>query len=253
MGRPFLALLAGLLALACAAAGEAAGLTVSAAVSLKESFQEIARGFEADHPGYPVAVNFASSGHLQRQIERGAPVDVFASAATRPMDALEKARRILPRTRRIFAANRLVLVRSRGSAAVTSFSSLGASFEGRLAIGNPLHVPAGDYAKQVLESLGYWKTLRPRLILAEHVRQVLDYVARGEVDAGMVYRTDVLRARVRVEVVEEAPSGSHKPIVYPIAVVAETHSLEWAEAFVRFVLSAKGRSILARAGFGPPP
>ncbi|MFQ5693882.1 MAG: molybdate ABC transporter substrate-binding protein [Nitrospinota bacterium] len=254
MRRAFFVLFLSLLTLASAPRGEAAQaarLTVSAAISLRESFQRIAREFQAARPGDRVALNFASSGHLQRQIERGAPVDVFAAAGRQPMDALERAKLVRPGTRRVFATNRLALIRPRGSAAVKSFGSLGRRFAGRLVIGNPAHVPAGFYARQALQSMGYWEALRPSLILAQHVRQVLDYVARGEVDAGIVYLTDVRQARGRVDLVAEAPAGSHAAIEYPIAVMAETRFPRAAEAFVRFVLGPKGRSALAEAGFGP--
>lgn len=253
MLRAFPILFLSLLALASASTGEAARLTVSAAISLREVFEAIGRAFEAAHPADRVALNFASSGHLHRQIERGAPVDVFAASGIQPVKALEEANLLRPGTRRIFATNRLVLVRPKGNVSVQSFSTLGGGFSGRLVIGNPAHVPAGAYAKQALVSLGYWKTLSPNLILAAHVRQVLDYVARGEVDAGIVYRTDALQEKDRVERVAEAPPGSHARIEYPIAVVAETRFPNEAEAFVRFVLSEKSRRILARAGFGPAP
>ncbi|MFQ5915068.1 MAG: molybdate ABC transporter substrate-binding protein [Nitrospinota bacterium] len=253
MLRAYFLLCLSLLMLASAPRGAAAGLIVSAAISLKESFQRIAREFEKAHRQYQVVLNFASSGYLQRQIEQGAPVDVFASAAVRQMDALEKAKFLHPGTRRIFATNRIVLVRPKGGALVTSFSALGGGFQGRLVIGNPVHVPVGFYAKQALESLGYWKGLQPDLILADHVRQVLDYVARGEVDAGIVYYTDWIQAKDAVEVVGEPPSESHKPIEYPIAVIAGTRFLQGAASFVRFILGPKSQSILARAGFGSPP
>ncbi len=232
---------------------QGADLTISAAISLREAFEQIAIGFEATHPGYRLTLNFASSGHLQRQIERGAPVDVFASAAIRQMDALTKAKQLHPGSRRIFATNRLVLIRPKKNGLVKSFATLGGEFRGRLVIGNPAYVPAGSYAKQVLESLGYWKSLQPRLVLADHVRQVLDYVARGEVDAGIVYRTDALNGKKRVTVVEDAPSGSHNPIEYPIAIVSGTKNLDGAEAFLRFVIGERGQRILVGFGFGPGP
>jgi molybdate transport system substrate-binding protein len=235
--------------------GEAARLTVSAAISLKEVFRKIAKEFEARHPEHRVSLNLGSSGHLQRQIELGAPVDVFATAALFPMEALGRANLLQPGTRKVFATNRLSLVRPRGSGAVDGFSVLGKGFQGRLVIGNPRHVPAGVYAKQTLVALGYWKGLSASLILAEHVRQVLDYVVRGEVDAGIVYRTDALREKGRVDRVAEAPPGSHAPIAYPIAVIAETRYPREALRFVNFVLGGASRAILSRAGFGPadPP
>ena len=230
--------------------GEAARLTVSAAISLKEVFRKIVKEFESRHPEHRVSLNLGSSGHLQRQIELGAPVDVFAPAALFPMEALERANLLQPGTRKVFATNRLSLVRPRGSGAVDGFTFLGRGFQGRLVIGNPRHVPAGIYAKQALVALGYWKKLSARLIFAEHVRQVLDYVVRGEVDAGIVYRTDALREKGWVDLVAEAPPGSHARIAYPIAVIAESRYPRGAMRFLKFVLGEASRAILSRAGFG---
>jgi molybdate transport system substrate-binding protein len=230
---------------------EAARLTVSAAISLKEVFRKIVKEFESRHPELRVSLNLGSSGHLQRQIELGAPVDVFAPAALFPMEALERANLLRPGTRKVFATNRLSLVRPRGSGAVDGFSVLGRGFQGRLVIGNPRHVPAGIYAKQALVALGYWKKLSARLIFAEHVRQVLDYVVRGEVGAGIVYRTDALREKGRVDLVAEAPPGSHARITYPIAVIAESRYPRGAMRFLKFVLGEASRAVLSRAGFGP--
>ena len=231
--------------------GEAGRLTVSAAISLKEVFRKIVKEFESRYPEHRVSLNLGSSGHLQRQIEMGAPVDVFAPAALFPMEALERANLLQPGTRKEIATNRLSLVRPRGSGAVDGFSVLGKGFQGRLVIGNPRHVPAGIYAKQTLVALGYWKKLSASLIFAEHVRQVLDYVVRGEVDAGIVYRTDALREKGQVDRVAEAPPGSHARIAYPIAVIAESRDPQGAMRFVNFVLGAASRAILSRAGFGP--
>ncbi len=230
--------------------GESARLTVSAAASLEEAFQEIARRFQDAHPEHRVSLNLASSGHLQRQIERGAPVDVFASASPRPMDALEKEGLIQPASRNVMARNRLVLIASKG-AAIRSFSDLGKNFQGWLAVGNPRHVPAGFYSKEVLEWLGYWARLSSNRVLAENVLQVLEYVATGEADAGLVYRTDALRDRYQVKLIDEAPAGSHAPIEYPIAVVAGSRSPEASKAFVDFVLSSPAQAALAQAGFEP--
>ena len=225
-------------------------MTVSAAISLKEVFRKIVKEFESRHPEHRVSLNLGSSGHLQRQIELGAPVDVFAPAALFPMEALERANLLQPGTRKVFATNRLSLVRPRGSGAVDGFTFLGRGFQGRLVIGNPRHVPAGIYAKQALVALGYWKKLSARLIFAEHVRQVLDYVVRGEVDAGIVYRTDALREKGWVDLVAEAPPGSHARIAYPIAVIAESRYPRGAMRFLKFVLGEASRAILSRAGFG---
>lgn len=250
MRRLVISLLAFALVIVFPRWGETARLTVSAAASLEEVFQEIARSFQDANPEHQVSLNLASSGHLQRQIERGAPVDVFASASPRPMDDLEKEGLIQPASRNVMARNRLVLIASKG-AAIRSFSDLGKNFQGRLAIGNPRHVPAGFYAKEVLKRLGDWARLSSNRVLAENVLQVLEYVATGEADAGLVYRTDALRDRNRIKLIAEAPAGSHAPIEYPIAIVTGSRSLEASKAFIDFVLDSRAQAVLAQAGFEP--
>ncbi len=224
-------------------------ITVSAAASLKNAFDEISRLYES-RTGTKVVFNYGASGVLQKQIENAAPVDVFASAGARQMDALERAGLILPETRRDFARNTLVLIVPHDAAFVPdSLTQLNDSRLQRLAIGNPKTVPAGQYAQQSLVKLGLWPQLASRLVLAEDVRQVLDYVARGEADAGLVYASDVALMRDAVRVVASAPEDSHDPILYPIAVIKDSRQKESAQRFVEFVLSPEGQAILQHKGF----
>ena len=228
------------------AAGE---ITVSAAVSLKGAFREIAGQYE-ERTGGRVNFNFGASGALQKQIESGAPVDVFASAGIPQMDALSAQGVIAPETRRNFARNALVLVVPAGSASgIAAFADLGGAKASRLAIGNPKTVPVGQYAEQSLTRLGLWERLGPRLILAEDARQALDYVARGEVDAGIVYASDVRATGDRARIVASAPTDSHDPILYPIAVVRSSERQEAAMAFIDAVMNADGQRILEKYGF----
>ncbi len=225
-------------------------ITVSAAASLKNSFEEIGKAFGARQKGVKVIFNFASSGDLVRQIEAGAPVDVFASAAIREMDSLEKKNLILPGTRSNFAANGLVLVRpASATVQLKSFGDLRNSAVKRIAIGTPASVPAGMYAEQTLRYYGIWEEIKPKLVFGENVRQVLDYVARGEVDAGIVFATDAGVRTKDVTVVTVAPVESHAAILYPIGVVKDTKNSKLAKAFVDFVLSAEGKGILTKYGF----
>src|SRR5262245_37515788 len=174
-----------------ATVGRAQEVTLSVAISLKDAIEELGRGFTATHPGVTLRYNFGASGDLQKQIEAGAPVDVFLSAAQRQMDELEKQNLIVVATRRAFARNVLTVVKPADSRVdITKVADLLESSVGKIAIGSPKSVPAGQYAEESLRALGVWDRLQPKLVFAENVRQVLDYVARGEVDAGFVYATD---------------------------------------------------------------
>ena len=225
-------------------------ITVSAAASLKNAFEDMGKAFEFQNKGIKVYLNFASSGDLKKQIEAGAPVDVFASAAQREMDDLERKGGLAAGTRRNFAANEMVLARSSASTVqLNSFNDLARKEIKKIGIGNPPSVPAGMYAEQVLKHFGVWETIKDKLIFGESVRQVLDYVARGEVDAGIVFSTDALARSKDVVVVMKAPEGSHVAVVYPMAVVKNTKNEKVARGFVDFVMSDNGRRILEKYGF----
>ena len=230
-----------------------AELTVSAAVSLKDAFIEIGRLYET-RTGTRVNFNFAASGVLQKQIEQAAPVDVFASAGAEQMNALAVKGLIRTDTRADFARNTLVLIVPRdqtNAAQVSSFAQLAQDSVRKLAIGNPQTVPAGRYAQQTLVNLKLWAKLQPKLVLAEDVRQVLDYVARAEVDAGFVYVTDIAPANQAVSVAATAPEAMHDPIHYPIAVTKQSLHADAARGFVDFVLGAEGQAVLKKYGFAP--
>ncbi len=224
-------------------------ITVSAAASLRDAFGEIGKLYES-RTSTRVNFNFGASGALQKQIESGAPVDVFASAGRPQMDALATQGLIEPETRRDFARNTLVLVVPANSvSSVKAFTDLGNAKVTKLAVGNPKTVPVGQYAEQSLTRLGLWQQLQPHLILAEDVRQVLDYVTRGEVDAGIVYASDVRTAENKVRTVANAPGDSHDPILYPLAVVRASKYQEAARAFAETVVSDEGQRILEKYGF----
>lgn len=229
-------------------------MTLSAAISLKDATEALGRTFMDAHPGVTLRYNFGASGDLQKQIEAGAPVDLFLSAGQRQMDALEKQKLILVETRRAFARNVLVVVKPADSTVdITRPADLAEARVTRLAIGNPKSVPAGQYAEESLRALGLWDRVQPKLVFAENVRQVLDYVARGEVDAGFVYSTD---SAIRPQGVKEAfraPDDSYRPVVYPGAVVADSKQAALARAFLDLLSGEHGRAVLARFGFQPPP
>ncbi len=249
-----LLMLALALGVGCSDAASAQPVTVSAAISMKDAVSELGRVFASGRPGVTVLYNWGSSGELQKQIEAGAPIDLFISAAVLQMDELETRKLIVPGTRRVFARNLLTVVKPADSRVdVTKPADLADARVARIVIGNPRTVPAGQYAEESLRALGLWDRLRPKLVFAENVRQALDYVARGEVDAGFVYTTD---AAARGRAVKEAfrpGEDTYRPIVYPAAVVAGARQPALAQAFIDLLASAEGRAVLARHGFEPPP
>ncbi len=237
--------------LACSTPAKSQELMVSAAVSLKGTFEEYGRLFR-ERTGLVVRFNFAASGLLQKQIESGAPVDVFASAGQQQMDELNRRGLLLPGARRDFARNVLVLVAARDSrSGIRSIADIADKRLERLAIGNPKTVPAGLYSQQALRKLQLWDKLESRLIPAEDVRQVLDYVVRGEVDAGLVYATDIPVAGGKVVYVEPVPDRLHDPILYPIAAIKDSRQPDAAKRFIELVLSPPGQAILKKHGFLP--
>ncbi|MCZ2293072.1 MAG: molybdate ABC transporter substrate-binding protein [Burkholderiales bacterium] len=250
--RGFLRILAPLvlsLTSVCAAAQPQVTLTVSAAASLTDALKEVAARLQADRPGLELRLNFAASGVLLQQIAQGAPVDVFASADQATMDRAAAGGLIVPATRRDFASNLLVLV-SPAQAPIASLADLRRPEVRRVAIGKPATVPAGRYAQQVLDHAGLASALAPRLVPADNVRQVLDYVARAEVDAGFVYRTDAQRFARQLRIVPL--EGGYEPVRYPVAVVKGSAHAELARELIDFLLAPQGQEILARHGFGRP-
>ncbi len=238
------------LALAACSAG-AAEITVSAAASLTNAFREIGAAFEAAQPATKVSFNFAASGALLQQIAQGAPVDVFASADQQTMDQAERRQLVRRDSRADFAANTLVVIVSRDASALPkTLADLTAPSFRRVAIGVPASVPVGRYTQGVLERARLWPQIEAKMIGAQSVRQALDYVARGEVDAGFVYATDAALMPDRVRVAFVVPTET--PIRYPIAVVAASRAAAEAQEFVAFVRSAPAQAMLLRFGFARP-
>ena len=231
-------------------------LTVFAAASLREVFEDLAAAFEAEHPGVHVVVHSAGTQQLRRQIELGAPADVLAGASERHLDALHAAGRIeAPRT---FASNALVVVLAPGSKpAMATFSQLPTL--ARLAIGGP-DVPVGRYTRAMLDAAAgaglpddFGTRVLARVVAEEaDVRRVLTRVRLGEVDAGVVYRTDVAAARDALPTLA-VPDALQPAIRYPIARVTGGSSPALAQGFIETVLGEPGRSRLHRAGFALPP
>lgn len=247
-----------LVALAFAQPAQAAQApTVLAAASLQEALTEAADAFVRQHHPRPVLA-FAASSALARQIEAGAPADLFVSADEQWMDALAAKRLIVAASRRVLVTNALVLIEPAAGhtrlAIARGFPlarALGAN--GRLALADPAAVPAGIYAKAALTSLGVWPSVMRRIAAAENVRAALALVERGQAPLGVVYATDAL-ASVKVRVIARFPSASHPRIAYPVALIAPINGRvpnPEAELFRRFLLGREGAAILRRHGFGP--
>lgn len=249
--RPLVrACLAASIGLACLAA-QAAELTVSAAASLTNAFKALAPAFEAQNPGTRLQFNFAASDALLAQIAKGAPVDVFASADQETLDKAQAQNLLVAGSRRNFVNNALVLIEpSDSTLSLKTLADLAKPAVKRLALGKPEGVPAGRYAKGALEAAKLWPAVESKAVYATNVRQALDYVARGEVEAGFVYATDAAVQKDKVKVAFTVPTDT--PISYPIAAVAGSPNADAARKFVEFVLSPAGQDVLAKYGFQKP-
>ncbi len=248
--RPF-RLLSLVVALALPLAASAQQITVSAAASLTDAFKEIGPKFEAAKAGASVRFNFAASGVLLQQIGQGAPVDVFASADQETMNRGVEQKAIDAATRKDFVTNSLVLIEpSKEGVGLKSLQDLSGANVKKIAVGKVATVPVGRYTRQVLDNANLWTALEPKFVQADSVRQVLDYVSRGEAEAGFVYRTDAAIAGDKVKIAF-TPTG-HTPVTYPIAVVAESRQKALAGDFIAFLSTPAAQEVLARYGFGKP-
>lgn len=232
----------------CSAAGE---LTVSAAASLTNAFKDIAQSYEAANPGRKVLLNFGASGALLQQMAKGAPVDVFASADQETMDQAQQQGLVRAADRHDFVRNTLVLIAPMDAKAPpATLKDLAAPGVTRVALSAPASVPAGRYGKHALEASGLWAVVQPKVIHTSNVRQSLDYVARGEVDAGFVYATDAAIMKDKVRIVLDVPVN--QTILYPIARTATSSNAAEAGSFIAYVRSPAGQAVLARYGFMKP-
>ena len=244
-------LLAAAVLVAATGSAFAADLTVSAAASLTNAFKEIAHNYAAQYPQARIALNFGASGALLQQMAKGAPVDVFASADQETMDMAQKQGLIGAGDRHDFVRNALVLIAPTDSElSIRRLADLGQPDVKRVAIGNPASVPVGRYTQHALEAARLWTMVQAKAINTQNVRQSLDYVARGEVDAGFVYATDAAIMQDKVKVVLEVPFDT--AISYPIAKTAASTNGEEARRFIAYVLSPAGQAVLQKFGFRKP-
>ena len=224
-------------------------LNISAAASLKDALSEIQKNYQAKHPNVKLVYNLAASGTLQKQIEQGAPVDIFISAAPKQMNELERKNLINKATRKNLVENKLVVVvPSDSKINITKFEDITQASVQKVAIGETATVPAGQYAKEVLKKLGIWDTVKNKAVLAKDVRTVLAYTETGNVEAGIVYKTDAASSK-KVKVVATAPEGTHQPISYPISVVSGTKQQKAAEDFIAYLFGDESKAVFEKNGF----
>jgi|GEM_PF-50890 len=221
-------------------------LLVSAAASLTDAMNELTKVYNAEQKDVKITYNFGSSGSLQTQIEQGAPADIFISAATKQMNALDDKGLIIKDTKKNLLKNRMVLVVPKDSSKIKEFSDLTSAKV--IALGEPESVPAGKYGQELLTKLGLWDKISSKMVYAKDVRQVLAYVESGDADAGIVYRTDALISD-QVKVAKLADESLHSPVVYPAAVIKGTKNEAAARDFVKFLNSGKADAVFDKYGF----
>jgi len=230
-------------------------IVVSAAATLSNAMTSVKQRFEASHPGVRVVTNFGSAGALIRQMETGAPVDVFASADQKFMNEAMAKGLVNPATRRNFARNVMVLIApADGTAPIASLKDLAAPGVRRIAMGNTDTTVLGRDARALFQSAGLWPAVEQKIIYAETVRQVLDYAVRGEVDAAFVFATDARQAGAgqpggKVRVAFQVPDV--QPFLLPVA-VTKAGGKAAAQAFVDFLCGPEGQSVMRGFGFLKP-
>jgi molybdate transport system substrate-binding protein len=226
-------------------------VTVFAAASLTDSMKAVADAYKAK-TGKTVTLSFGASSALAKQIEQGAPADIFFSADTDWMDYLQQKTLIDTASRKTLLGNQLVLIGAPDSKPLTiapHFNLAGALGDGKLALADPASVPAGKYGKASLTALGVWESVAGRVAPAENVRVALEYVARGEAPYGIVYVTDA-RVAPQVKVAGVFPENTHPPIIYPAALTKTATPA--ARDFLGFLSGPEARAIFERAGFSRP-
>ncbi|MEC1288681.1 molybdate ABC transporter substrate-binding protein [Bacillus mojavensis] len=222
-------------------------LTVSAAASAQDALEEIQKNYEKTHHNITIQDNFGSSGALQKQISQGAGADLFFSAAEDKFQKLVDDGDIAKKDSTDLVGNEIVLVVPKdGDSPVKSFDNLTESK--KIALGTPESVPAGAYGKESLTKLSLWDKIKDKIVYGKDVRQVLSYVETGNVDAGVVYKTDALISK-KVRIVDEAKADTHSPIVYPLGIVKDTKHYKEAKEFYDYLQTDEAMKVFEKYGF----
>ena len=225
-------------------------IVVSAAASMQDVLEAIKLLYIQRYPQTKITFNFGSSGSLQHQIEQGAPIDIFISAAPQQMNYLAKKKLLLSGSRQNLLKNQMVLVVPQNNHLINDFNDLTSNSIEQIALGEPKSVPAGKYAQEILTNLNIIDNLQPKAVYGKDVRQVLNYVATGNIEAGIVYRSDAAIAD-RVKVVATAPQKTHSPVVYPVAIVKDSKNPQVAQQVLQFLFSSEVQEIFQQYGFSP--
>ena len=224
-------------------------LNISAAVSMKDALAEIQTNYQKKAPHVKLVYNLGASGSLQKQIEQGATADIFISAAPKQMNELAAKNLVINATRKNLLENKLVLIVPKDSTlSISKLEDLQNDAVKQISIGETKVVPAGQYAEQALKKLGVWEKIQSKIVFAKDVRTVLTYVDTGNVDAGLVYKTDAAASK-KVKILATAPDGSHAPIIYPAAALSGTKNQKAAEEFLAYLAGPEGKSVFEKHGF----
>lgn len=226
-------------------------LNISAAISMKDALEQVAKSYSKEHENVKVVYNFASSGVLMSQIEEGAPVDIFISAGKKQVQELEDKGLILKDCSEIIVSNKLVLIKPKqADLKLDNLEELTGNGVKKVAVGNPVTVPAGQYAKAALEGQGIWNKIKSKLVFTNDVRQVLSYAETGNIDAGIVYSSDaLLSARVEAVAID---TKLYPSIKYPAVIIKDSENAAMSKEFLQFCLSEKAQKIFKSYGFAPP-
>ncbi len=224
-------------------------ILVMAATSLSDVCSELAKEYKESNSNVEIRFNFGSSGILQTQIQQGAPADIFISAAQKQMDDIEKQGLIMRDTRMDLVKNKVVLIVPKGNAKrIKGFEGIVTGKVETIGLGDFISVPAGQYAKEILESLGILKAAQKKAVYGSNVRQVLSWTERGEVDCGIVYETDAALSK-GVEIICRAPEEAYKAVIYPVAVLTDSYEKQESKEFLGFLQSYESIEIFKKHGF----
>ena len=233
------------------AAQQPVTLTVSSGAGLRNVMEAVQQTYTQITPNVTINYNFAASGVLRRQIEQGSPVDIALLASQEDMDGLQSQNLLLEGTRRNLLKSEVALIVPQNFTGISSFQDLTSQNIKRIAIGEPRSVPLGQYAEEVFKYFGIGDRVQSKLVYARSALEIMSYVESGNVDAGIVHDTNAKQSD-RVRIVAIAPAASHKPVIYPIAILRNSRNTSAARAFIHFLSSDRAKAIFQQYGYGIP-